>query len=272
MGGDFLRGNQLNAAATVANFRLDKYEVTVGRFRKFVDAVVSGWRPVAGAGKHTHLNSGQGLRNRSSSAYEPGWDVAWNVDDTIYRIHAAKSSWDSSLACASGGVPATWTPVSGANETRPIGCVNWYQATAFCIWDGGFLPSEAEWHYAAYGGSEQRYYPWSVPPNSTTVDCTYANYDECTPDELFIVGSLPAGDGRFGQSDLGGNAAEWLLDLNYGYLEPCDNCANLDLGSSRARGGGSLVLASSYLAYSSRGYASPETTAPGSGLRCARTP
>ena len=52
--------------------------------------------------------------------------------------------------------------------------MNWFESYAFCIWDGGFLASEAEWNYAAAGGSEQRYYPWSSPATSTTIDGTYA--------------------------------------------------------------------------------------------------
>ena len=48
---------------------------------------------------------------------------------------------------------ATWTNTEGSQENLPINGVNWYEAYAFCIWDGGFLPSEAEWVYAAAGGS-----------------------------------------------------------------------------------------------------------------------
>jgi sulfatase modifying factor 1 len=47
--------------ASVSGFRLDKYEVTVGRFRQFVDVWNGGWRPSAGSGKHTHLIGGNGL-------------------------------------------------------------------------------------------------------------------------------------------------------------------------------------------------------------------
>jgi hypothetical protein len=51
----------MNAGATVSGFRLDAYEVTVGRFRSFTTAVNGGWLPASGSGKHTHLNGGSGL-------------------------------------------------------------------------------------------------------------------------------------------------------------------------------------------------------------------
>ncbi|WP_438023210.1 formylglycine-generating enzyme family protein [Sorangium sp. So ce233] len=61
----------------------------------------------------------------------------------------------------------------GENEARPIRCVSWSVAFAFCAWDGGRLPTEAEWNHASAGGSEQREYPWgNAFPNST-----YAVYD-----------------------------------------------------------------------------------------------
>src|SRR6185312_9797256 len=101
------------------------------------------------------------------------------------------------------------------------GCITWYEAYAFCIWDGGFLPSEAEWNYAAAGGSEQRAYPWTT---TSTIDCSYANYagadggGQCQAGGLDDVGSQsPQGDGKYGQSDLAGNAWEWTLDSSAAY-------------------------------------------------------
>ena len=68
--------------ATISDFRLDKYMVTVGRFRKFVTAwdQGSGYTPDVGSGKHTHLNNGQGLADSGAQpgAYEAGWITSYN--------------------------------------------------------------------------------------------------------------------------------------------------------------------------------------------------
>jgi|SRR5580704_4705762 sulfatase modifying factor 1 len=106
--------------------------------------------PAAGSGKHAHLNGGRGLRSAADpTSYEPGWGPS---DD------ANVSPTDAHLSSCSPA--ATWTPSPSGSENLPINCVDWAEAYAFCIWDGGFLPSDAEWEYAAAGGSEQREYPW----------------------------------------------------------------------------------------------------------------
>jgi formylglycine-generating enzyme required for sulfatase activity len=193
----------------------------VGRFRKFVAAWNAGWRPKAGDGKHAHLNAGNGLRS-VLGGYEAGWGEAWSKE-----LSTIPDEWNRRLACHP--LYAQWTPSPGERETHPINCLDWYEKYAFCIWDGGFLPSATEWNYAAVDGSEQRPLPWSVPPDSYVLDGTYAVYCQgggCEPDS---VGSRsPRGDGRFGQADLVGNLSEMTLDMYASYPGSCDDCIQLD--------------------------------------------
>jgi len=271
-GGTFNRSNDASYPATVSSFQLDKYEVTVGRFRNFVTAVVGGWTPAAGSGKHTHLNSGAGLAN-TGGGFEPGWDTAWNGN-----LPADKATWDGLSYLGCSGNYQTWTASSGANEARPINCVNWFQSAAFCIWDGGFLPSEAEWNYAAAGGNQQREYPWgaAVPGANASLavyGCYFNGAGSCTPGATNIapVGSVTAGNGLYGQSDLAGNVWEWNLDWFTSYAATCNNCAST-AASDRVVRGGSFVGNASRLLSSYRYYFTPVSRVNYIGLRCARTP
>jgi len=246
----------------------------VGRFRNFVTAVVGGWTPASGSGKHTHLNSGAGLANSAGGGNEPGWDTAWNGN-----LHPAKTTWDGTGSLACSGNYQTWTASSGANEARPINCVNWYQSAAFCIWDGGFLPSEAEWNYAAAGGSAQRTYPWGAAvPGANASLAVYGCYfpgpgGSCSGvTNIAPVGSVTAGNGLYGHADLAGNVSEWNLDWNATYATQCNNCANQTVASGRVMRGGLFYSGASGLLSSYRyGYA-PDDRSNGIGLRCARTP
>jgi len=212
--------------ATVSDFRLDKYKVTAARFRRFITAVDAGWRPAGGAGIHTHLAQGLGVTDgHAGGQHEQGWQAEWNAD----LSSDDNGAWDRYVSFNSSGLPDAPT-----SDDRPVGAVTWTQAYAFCIWDGGFLPTEAEWNYAAAGGAQQRVYPWSSPPTSTTVDCAHAAYQgdaahTCVPsDDVLPVGSKsPLGDGRWGHVDLEGNRAEWTLDWLDEYMSPCVDCARL---------------------------------------------
>jgi formylglycine-generating enzyme len=150
-GGTFNRDNDTEFPATVGDFYLDKYLVTVGRFRAFVNAGMGtkASPPAEGAGANPLIMG-------------TGWDSTWNsnlVDDT--------ATLEARLQC--DPTFQTWTNTPGANEDLPINCVDWYEAFGFCAWDDGRLATEAEWGYAAAGGSEERRYPWgsTIPgPNA----------------------------------------------------------------------------------------------------------
>jgi formylglycine-generating enzyme required for sulfatase activity len=253
--------------ATISSFYLDKYEVTVGRFRNFVNAGqgVQTSPPAAGAGANPFTSSS-------------GWDSSWNGSLT-----ASTGALETALKC--DPTLGTWTDSRGGNEDRPINCVSWFEAMAFCAWDGGFLPTEAEWNYAAAGGSEQRVYPWSVPPGSMTVDSSYAVFGcnatgggACTSisDIGFVGSDSPKGDGKWGQSDLAGNLVEWNLDW---FAMPfptttCSDCADLTTTTTRSyRGGGPVstsACGSNTIRPAVRGDMAPSGRLRSVGFRCAR--
>jgi formylglycine-generating enzyme required for sulfatase activity len=248
--------------AQVSDFRLDRYTVTVARFGQFVDAVIAGWRPAAGAGTHAYLNGGNGL-NSTSGNFETGWNASWNSE-----FPTTLPSWTNALS----GVSSTWTAQPGVRENLPIVYETWFEAYAFCIWDGGFLPSESEWNYAAAGGNEQRTFPWSVPATSATVDCAHANYAACDGGQDAVGSKSPAGDGLWAQTDLTGNVWQWLLDAAGSYVNPCEDCANVAVDASRVRNGGSFHDLNTALLSSARNSAPPTTRYYDIGVRCARSP
>jgi formylglycine-generating enzyme required for sulfatase activity len=265
-GGTFYRLNDSNYPATVSPFRLDDYEVTVGRFRKFV-AGFPGNKPPAGSGKNPN------------NASDPGWDASWNTSN----LPADALALTTSLKCHDG--QQTWTDAENAgNENRPINCATWYLAFSFCIWDGGRLPTEAEWNFAASGGNEHRQFPWSNPPSSTAIDDTHTSYfsGDCLGDglpgcsvlDIVPAGSKPAGRARWGQTEMAGNLWEWVLDWSQNLANPCNDCAQFSATVQRVlRGGGFYDYGDPmYLRNSYRGYSFPYDRFRYIGFRCARAP
>ena len=237
--------------ATVASFRLDTFEVTVGRFRKFVAEYPSS-RPTAGAGSHPSIAGS-------------GWQTAWDTNLPLTRVDL--------IATLKSDSPPTWTDTPGGNELKPINCVDWYLAFAFCAWDGGRLPTEAEWEYAAAGGAENRVMQWVNSAPSTTLanfGCTSA----CTVADIRNVGSTPLGAGRWGQQDLTGNIMEWTLDWYANYTSTAvTNFAQLGTGFfGRVTRGGSFVDPIRFLKVSQRFERVPGDDIAVHGIRCARNP
>jgi len=132
-----------------------------------------------------------------------------------------RSFWDNSTWqwIQSGGIrhPRFWVPhgtgwmIRAMFDDVPFQA-NWpvyvshAEAQAYCRWKGSLLPTEAQFHRAAFGSpeGEERAYPWgNAEPQATRGNFDFKRW---APTD---VDANPAGDSAFGIAGLLGNGWEW---------------------------------------------------------------
>lgn len=127
------------------------------------------------------------------------------VDETGHRTTAEERgySWDITRCRR-----CTWrTPQAGreaADHPRdPVVHVSWRDAQIYCRWDGGRLPSEDEWEFAARG-QDRRTFPWGDEWDANRLRDVRAEGLGLEP-----VGSHPEGATPDGLLDMAGSVWEW---------------------------------------------------------------
>jgi serine/threonine-protein kinase len=157
---------------------------------------------------------------------------------------------------------SSWRPFNPGwgDVAMPIVDVTWDDAQAYCNWAGGRLPTEAEWEYAAHGGStEARYGP---------ID-QVAWYASNSGQKTHEVGQKRAN--RFGLYDMLGNVWEWVndwYDENYYKNSPAQDPAGPAIGQLRVLRGGSWFNDSRGVRVSDRNRGLPDGWNNFVGFRC----
>jgi formylglycine-generating enzyme required for sulfatase activity len=176
-GDEFGWDNEFEArTCTVPEFAIDSQNVTNRDFMRFMHA--------------------GGYKNRNLWTTED-WD--WKEKHHVAHPSFWKRQgnlWDYTTMFGDIRLPMEW-PVY----------VSHAEAAAYAKWLGRRLPTEEQFHRAAYGapkGAKERLYPWGDSQPSEL----YGNFDFKHWDPS-PVGAHPAGASAFGVHDLVGNGWEW---------------------------------------------------------------
>jgi len=229
--------------------RIDKYHVTAGRMRAFIERVNGDVRTFA-------------------QGNVPGWDAgAWNdlvpsnvgeADKMLGPLwfgapndgDADTNAW-SKRSCNPNtfGGHTYWTPASAGGtlssftqaqlDAKALNCVNWHLAKAFCAWDGGRLATRAE-ITNAFTNNGQHAHPWVWSDATTFTDAegvqdprlnhrfNYGFPGNNPPRNgggtlldiawhVAAPGRFPLGANMNGVQDIAGNLLHYVNDAEYGW-------------------------------------------------------
>lgn len=242
------------------DFYLGRTEVTVGQFRRFVEA--SGYVPES-------IADGTG-----GYGYNPQYVPNKGARGEQFEGRLPRYSWRD--------------PGFAQTDAHPVVNVTWNDAQALARWLSATegrsyrLPTEAEWEYAARAGTRTRYQNGDDPEGLPQV----ANAFDTQARPLwpaFAAHALQGDDGyaftapvasfapnAFGLYDMHGNAWEWTSDLHdetYYARSPVDDPQGPSEGSVYVRRGGSWHSWPLYLRASYRNWNSPQTRYTLVGIR-----
>jgi formylglycine-generating enzyme required for sulfatase activity len=244
-------------------FWLGQHEVTVGQFRRFLEA--SGYVPESVA-------DGTG-----GYGYRRDYDPAKTTRGDAFEGRDPRYSWRN--------------PGFAQGDDHPLVNVTWNDAGALAEWlsktEGRRyrLPTEAEWEYACRAGSRARYTNGDNPERLTEIANAF-DQDAVANWPKWQSFALPGRDGHaftapvgsyaanaFGLHDMHGNVWEWVADWhdeNYYAVSPTDDPQGPATGEVRVRRGGSWHTWPLYARCAYRNWNSPETRYTLLGIRLLR--
>ena len=222
-------------AVELRPFRIDPVAVSNARFAAFVDAT-----------------------GHVTDAEQFGWSFVFAgflPDDFPDTRAVANAPWWRQVEGADWRHPDGPQSDLEGRADHPVVHVSHRDATAFCAWIGGRLPTEAEWEYAARGGRGGLTFPWGdeLEPDGrhmmNVFQGTFPSDNTCADGYAGTapVDSFPANG--FGLHNMTGNVWEWCADWfaadTYRHSPRRDPTGPAD-GTHRVMRGGSYLCHASY--------------------------
>jgi formylglycine-generating enzyme required for sulfatase activity/serine/threonine protein kinase len=146
------------------------------------------------------MGGGPATRENASGPAHPQALSPYFLD----KYETSREKYKKFLEATGRTAPPNWTGVVYPEGTAqwPVTGVSWNDASAYCQWAGGRLPTEEEWEFAARG-DDGRLYPWGAAFADDK-----ANIGR-EAGQILPVGSFPTGVSPYGVFDLAGNVWEW---------------------------------------------------------------
>lgn len=157
-----------------------------------------------------------------AGSFEMGSNEMFEFEKPVHAVSIARpfylgtdevtfAQWDACVA--EGGCSHRPSDRNLGRGKRPVTDIHWNDANAFIVWLSYKtgrkyrLPTEAEWEFAARGGTATAY-SWGNAIDKEMANCLGCNAQPRR--QASEVGQFPPN--RFGLRDMAGNAAEWVAD------------------------------------------------------------
>jgi len=244
-----INGIDLNTSFS-HDFEIDTWEVTVRRYQDWLDS-----------GMPLPCEDGKTTCPLDDEPY--GANMLWRPEWREYALRSHYQRFDNPTPdnpgtdpdppdCDGpkdyGGNPARTTYELGVDD-YPMTCVSWYQAVAFCAWDGKRLPTQAEWSWVRTAhGTAPDGYPWGG--NLPDCDDSITNSDGNGCGFPVTAGTADGDVTVDGVHDLVGSVFEWVWDVDWNMVGPptgeqpsfSGSVDNADPYTQHLRAGGSYII------------------------------